>query len=74
MTDFYLVWNGEYGFPPRHRHPTRLDAQHEAERLAKANKGQSFYVLHAVSVSSTPKPVETVSLDGHGVDDDGIPF
>ena len=73
MSDFYLVWN-ESGFPPRFRHQTRHDAQREAERLATMTKGQSFYVLHAVSVSSTPKPVETISLDGHGVDDDGLPF
>jgi hypothetical protein len=41
---FYLVWN-EYGFPPRHKHESVTAAENEAERLAAANPGTTFYVL-----------------------------
>jgi len=72
-SDFYLVWNPE-SFPPSFRHATRAEAQREAERLAEKVKGAEFFVLHAVSVSRTPKPVETTRLDLDAVPDDGIPF
>jgi hypothetical protein len=68
MKDFYVVWNPAAG-PPSRQHETRGEAQTEAERLAERSKGEAFYVLHAVSVSISPKPVETTILDG-----DGIPF
>ncbi len=68
MVDFYLVWNPN-GTNPRFRHSTRTGALTEAQRLAAAQPGQDFYVLHAVSVSRVKDPVETVSLT-----DDGLPF
>lgn len=71
--DFYLVWNPE-SFPPKFRHATRQGATREAERLAEKVKGAEFFVLHAVSVSRTPKPVETTRLDGDDDASDGIPF
>jgi len=43
-TPFYLVWNSG-GFPPSYKHPTRVCAEIEAERLARDNPGQHFYVL-----------------------------
>lgn len=70
MSDFYLVWNPE-SFPPKFRHDTREAAHREAERLAQQNKGAEFFVLHAVSVSRTPKPVETTIFDGY---DPELPF
>lgn len=65
--DFWLVWNPA-GASPRYRHPGRQSAQAEAERLAEANPGHEFYVLHAVSVSKRPPTVQTIALH------DGIPF
>ena len=41
---FYLVWN-EDGYPPRHKHATLTCAENEAERLAAAHPGKTFYVL-----------------------------
>ena len=65
--DFWMVWNPA-GRMPAYRHPGRQSAQIEAERLAEANPGQSFYVLHAISRSARPPNVTTVELG------DGIPF
>ncbi|PJN96848.1 hypothetical protein CNY89_00115, partial [Amaricoccus sp. HAR-UPW-R2A-40] len=36
--------------PASMRHDTRGSAEREAERLARANPGQSFYVLQAVAL------------------------
>lgn len=48
-TRFWLVWN-ESGYPPRYRHDTEESAVREAERLARVNPGQNFYVLEAVAL------------------------
>lgn len=73
MSDFYVVWNPKHG-PPSHRHEGRLSATVEAKRLAMTSPGAEFFVLHAVAVCRKPEPVETISLDGHVVEDDGLPF
>lgn len=70
MSDFYVVWNPN-GRNPQFRHDLREEAVNEAERLACIEPGQEFFVLHAVSVSRKPKPVETISLDGY---DPELPF
>lgn len=46
---FYMVVGS--GNQPKIRHPDKVTAANEAERLAKANPGSEFYVLEAVSVS-----------------------
>ena len=46
-TDFYMLWT-KTGHRPRHTHDTREDALTEAARLAAANPGKKFIVLHAV--------------------------
>jgi hypothetical protein len=46
---FWLVWN-ENGRVPMYRHDTLESAQTEAERLARANPGETFYVLEAVGL------------------------
>lgn len=43
---FWIVWNPEGG-NPKHRHDARGQALREAERLARANPGQQFYVMRA---------------------------
>ena len=47
MYDFWLVWNPA-GLNPKHKHLTAEAATTEAERLARANPGNRFYVLHAL--------------------------
>jgi hypothetical protein len=56
---FYLVWNPNGFGMLKVRHPERRLAEMEAERLACLNRGQQFYVLEAISVSSTPPNVIT---------------
>ncbi|MDM4786309.1 hypothetical protein [Pseudomonas aeruginosa] len=46
---FWCVWNPD-GRSPTVRHPTYLAAEAEAERLARCNPGQSFYLLKAEEV------------------------
>lgn len=65
--EFWMVWNPA-GRAPTYKHGNRGSAQREAERLAEANPGQSFYVLHAISRSSRPPAVLTVELG------DDLPF
>lgn len=47
MTEFWLVWNPRGG-APTHQHPTLHQARAEAERLARMNPGQDFFVLATV--------------------------
>lgn len=47
MIRFYMVWNeGNRG--PVVRHNTDMSARTEAERLARLNPGQKFYVLSVI--------------------------
>jgi len=45
--EIYVIWNPK-GQNPRYKHTSLEDAEKEAERLAKANPNQEFYVLKAV--------------------------
>lgn len=47
---FYLVWSKQ-GRTPVYEHPSRSSAANEAERLARMNPGQDFFVLMPVSVT-----------------------
>lgn len=42
--DFYVVWNPQ-GRTPTYKHSTEELARTEAERLARNNPGQQFYVM-----------------------------
>ena len=44
---FWLVWNRR-GRKPVYEHESYFSARAEAERLAKANPGEAFYVLAPV--------------------------
>lgn len=44
--EFFIVWNPA-GDNPAMRHGTREKAQVEADRLARMNPGEEFYVLKA---------------------------
>jgi len=52
MEQFYVVWNPAHGLP-RVRHEYETDAIAEAERLAGANPGQTFYVMIAIAASAS---------------------
>lgn len=43
---FWLVWREDSSMA-RYRHPSKQHAMIEAERLAKLNPGECFYVLKA---------------------------
>lgn len=51
---FWMVWN-EGRMPPRKKHPSRLEAEKEAERLAKYQPGDKFIVLEAIAMVSLGK-------------------
>ena len=48
FSSFFLVWNPTGPWPPKYRHPHRVSAEQEAERLARTHGG-TFYVLEVVS-------------------------
>lgn len=63
MKKFWMVWNGEVNLLnlPRVRHPSFLDAQCEANRLARMNPGKTFYVLEGIN-ATTRSDLWTVEL------------
>lgn len=44
----YLVFN-KNGNTPRHIHTTQEEARSEAERLARVNRGEEFFILEAIA-------------------------
>lgn len=68
MTDiaFWMVWNPQ-GTQPVHQHETEQSAIAEAERLARLNQGQRFYVLEATELRVVD-PMTRVHLER------GMPF
>lgn len=76
---FFLVWN-PIGGAPTMKQPSYSAAESEAKRLARANPGDSFFVLAAVAEA---KKVDvgvtrfTINPDAHSSGcecDDCIPF
>lgn len=68
-TKFWMVWNPQ-GRAPTHKHPSPDQALTEAERLARLNPGQKFYVLEALEMRSV-ESMQRVTLVGP---DDEVPF
>lgn len=66
---FWLVWRSNGG-PPTVRHASYDKAQAEAERLAAACPGETFYVLEAMAEVRKPPPV----MVRHMVGGSGLPF
>jgi hypothetical protein len=62
-TEFFLVWN-ENGYPPKFQHETLHSATQEAERLARANRGQRFYILRALELRVVDDMKRVVLGDG----------
>ncbi|WP_370601141.1 hypothetical protein [Pseudomonas nitroreducens] len=46
---FWMVWNPQ-AYAPTVKHPTYQAAEAEAERLARSNPGQDFYLLQATQI------------------------
>lgn len=61
VNHFFIVWSPEGKTPPRIRHETREDATAEAERLARSNPGDFFYVLESLTESRAPVPTNITS-------------
>lgn len=61
MKQFFLVWNPA-GSNPGYRHGSLDSATQEARRLADQSRGQTFFVLAAVS-ASTHDSVRTEPLE-----------
>lgn len=61
-TTFWMVWNPRGGVP-RAKHESESIATAEAERLARCNPGDSFYVLRAVHVIRLADVVRTELID-----------
>ena len=61
MQQFYMVWCKSTGYT-RKEHYSEQEATAEAERLARRELGQEFYVLKAITMSKSLKPVETIFL------------
>lgn len=67
---FFLVWTPSNERTPTYRHPSSDAAEKEADRLAKLNPGQDFYVLAAISKSRVYGLVTTQLTFGDDTDDD----
>lgn len=70
MSEFWMVWNPN-GRAPTHKHRTLVEAEREAQRLARMIPGESFVILeamHAYRISVAP--VQKIALS----ELDEIPF
>ncbi len=63
MQKFWLVWSPTGERPPRFRHSTEAEAEHEAERLAEQMPGAEFFVLEAKLKSRAIRVVSEVLED-----------
>lgn len=61
MDIFYLVWESGNWYT-KHRYGREEDAKAEAEKLAGLNPGKELFVLKAIIMSKTEKPVQTILL------------
>ena len=69
MTQFWMVWNPNRK-QPTYRHETEAAAVIEAERLARLNPSEDFFVLEAIALRCVDN-MQRVNLRDAG---DGIPF
>ena len=67
MKKFWMVYGG-YQSNPTKKHETELEARNEAERLARKQPGQQFYILEVIAICQT-KDLEWIELPH-----DDIPF
>lgn len=67
---FWMVWNPA-ARPPVVRHPSEQAATQEAERLARLNPGEQFFVLEAISLRCVDNMKR---VDLRNAEPDEIPF
>lgn len=72
---FWLVFN-PFGSSPKHMHPTHVEAETEAKRLAGENPGHKFFVMEALNgfEKEAPPPPPVVEVDMAKFTYDNIPF
>lgn len=68
---FWLVWSPTGHRPPSFKHPTKGEAETEAQRLAREHRGQIFVVLEPKSAWKVDDMVNIVYGDVAAND---IPF
>lgn len=61
MNKFWMVWN-PVGHAPVYRHESRASAEREAERLAKLNPTNEFYILEAKELFRRRPDIEQIFL------------
>lgn len=61
-SSFYYVFNPN-GYPPKHQHQNRQDAECEAERLVRANPNCSFFVCQVVREYLLPDGLQVIEYD-----------
>lgn len=59
---FWFVWNTN-GRAPAFKHETAESAKTEAQRLARAHRGEEFIILQAVGGAVLKDPVEEIKFD-----------
>lgn len=72
MQQFWMVWCPNRN-PPVYRHDCEAAAETEAERLARLNPGERFFVLEAVGLRCVDN-MHRVSLRPGDPPGDDIPF
>ncbi len=65
--EFWMVYNPQGG-APTYQHSSFQQAKAEAERLARMNPGQSFYVLQACGMA------RKVDVEWVNINIDNVPF
>ncbi len=73
MQPFWLVWC-EKGNVPIRKHETRVEAEAEAERLARKQPGDVFIILQAVQSRCVDNMVKDYVDPGYLNGADVIPF
>ena len=64
INKFWMVWNVDK-LSPTFKHSSILDAQAEAERLARSNPGKTFIVLEAKKKCVMMNPVQWNDFDSY---------
>lgn len=67
---FWIIWSPTGSTPPSYRHELYQSAVQEAERLARASRGDEFYVMRAETMR---KVNDMVSVD-YVHPNDYVPF
>lgn len=67
-------WMVKGAGPTQYPHDSRASAEYEADRLARLNPGQCFYVLEAVTAHVRVDVQRIVLTEAESIDDEDRPF